>query len=325
MMTSRKGLADRVIRDTPVAIIDFETTGLNAGVDRVVEVSVVRIEPEQKPELVLDTLINPQRRMGATDIHGITEEDIADAPRFEEIAGNFVRGLYGCVIAAYNVYFDIGFLEYELDKAGLRYSPPYLCLMYMRPMIGLGNRCSLDDACRFHCIEYSKKHQASADALAGARLWNLYMGAIKERKIRTYKELTTLKSYKFIQSFGRDPLTPPAADSLKSTTRLKSRRIPVEAEAAPTIISRQGALYSYWEALKAVIADQEATDEEIAYLTKKKRELGLATEEIRSLHSRAFADLISQSIEDRAVDDNECQRLRQLYQCLGKLGWAPGQ
>ena len=188
-MTSRKGLADRVIRDTPVAIIDFETTGLNAGVDRVVEVSVVRIQPQQKPELVLDTLINPQRRMGATDIHGITEEDIADAPRFEEIAGNFVTGLYDCVIAAYNVYFDIGFLEYELDKAGLRCSPPYLCLMYMRPMIGLGNRCSLDDACRFHCIEYSKKHQASADALAGARLWNLYLEAIKGRERQTGSHL----------------------------------------------------------------------------------------------------------------------------------------
>jgi DNA polymerase III epsilon subunit-like protein len=325
-MTAKKvGLMDRAIGDTPVAIIDFETTGLNAGVDRVVEVSVVRIEPLQKPELVLDTLINPQRRMGATDIHGITEEDVADAPRFEEIAGNFVRALYDCVIAAYNVYFDIGFLEYELDKAGLRCSPPYLCLMYMRPMIGLGNRCSLDDACRFHYIEYSKKHQASADALAGARLWNLYSEAIRDHKVRTYKELATLKSYKFIQSFERDPLTPPAADSLKSTTRLKSRRIPIEAEAASTIISRQGARHIYWDALKTVIADQETTDEEIAYLTKKKRELGLATEEIRSLHARAFSDLISQSIEDRAVDDNECQRLRQLYQCLGKLGWAPGQ
>jgi DNA polymerase-3 subunit epsilon len=325
-MTSRRaGLMDQPIADTPVAIIDFETTGLNAGVDRVVEVSVVRIEPKQKPELVLDTLINPQRQMGATDIHGITEEDVADAPRFEEIAGNFVRDLYDCVIAAYNVYFDIGFLEYELDKAGLRYSPPYLCLMYMRPMIGLGNRCSLDDACRFHCIEYSKKHQASADALAGARLWSLYLEAIKERKVRTYKELATLKSYKFIQSFEREPLTPPAADSLKSTTRVKSRRIPVEAEALPCVLSHQDALHIYWEALKTVICDLEVTGEEIAYLNKKKKELDLMPEEVRGLHARAFADLISQCVEDKVLDNNECSRLRELHQCLGKLGWAPGQ
>ena len=325
-MTARKvGFMDRAIADTPIAIVDFETTGLNAGVDRVVEVSVVRIEPGQKPELVLDTLVNPERRMAATDIHGITEQDVADAPRFEEIAGNLVRGLYDCVIAAYNVYFDIGFLEYELAKAGLRYSPPYLCLMYIRPMIGLGNRCSLDDACRFHCIEYSKKHQASADALAGARLWNLYLQAIKDHKIRTYKELATLKSYKFIQSFERNPLTPPAADTLKSTKRLKSRRIPIEVEAPPPVLSRQDARHSYWEALKTVISDLDVTGEEISYLNKKKQELGLATEEVRSLHARVFADVISQSVEDRVLDDNESQTLRRLYQCLSKLGWAPGQ
>jgi DNA polymerase III subunit epsilon len=325
-MTSRRvGLMDRSITDTPVAIIDFETTGLNAGVDRVVEVSVVRIEPQQKPELVLDTLINPERRMAATDIHGITEEDVADAPSFEQIAGNLVRGLYDCVIAAYNVYFDIGFLEYELGKAGLRYSPPYLCLMYMRPMIGLGSRCSLDDACRFHCIEYSKKHRASADALAGARLWSLYLEAIKDRKVRTYKELATLKSYKFIESFERGPLTPPAADSLKSTKRLKSRRIPVEVESPLSATSRQDAHYSYWEELKTVISDLQVTQEEIAYLTNKKQELGLESDEIRSLHARAFADLISQCVEDKALNDGECSKLRRLHQCLGKLGWAPGE
>jgi DNA polymerase-3 subunit epsilon len=326
-MTTRKvGVMDRTIKDTPVAVIDFETTGLNTGVDRVVEVSVVRIEPGQKPELVLDTLVNPERRMAATDIHGITEEDVAGAPRFEEIAGNLVRGLYDCVIAAYNVYFDIGFLEYELDKAGLRYLPPYFCLMYMRPMIGLGNRCSLDDACRFHCIEYSKKHRASADALAGAYLWNLYLEAIKERKIRTYKELAYLRSYKFIQSFERDPIVPPVADTLKSTRRLKSRRIPVEVvEAVAPFLSREDAHYSYWEALKTVLSDLEVTKEEITYLATKKQELGLTPEEVRSLHARAFADLIFQFIEDKVLDDNESQKLHRLYQCLSKLGWAPGE
>jgi hypothetical protein len=197
--------------------------------------------------------------------------------------------------------------------------------MYMRPMIGLGNRCSLDDACRFHRIEYSKKHQASADALAGARLWNLCLDAIKERKVRTYKELATLKSYKFMQSFQNDPLTPPAAESLKSTKRLKPRRIPVEVEALPRVLSRQDALRNYWEELKTVICDLEVTEEEIGYLNRKKHELNLMPEEVRGLHARSFADLISQCVEDKVLDDHECSKLRRLYQCLSKLGWAPGQ
>jgi DNA polymerase-3 subunit epsilon len=60
------GLLDREIAATPIAVVDFETTGLYAGEDRVVEVAVVRIEPGGRPEVVLDTLVHPRRRVGAT-------------------------------------------------------------------------------------------------------------------------------------------------------------------------------------------------------------------------------------------------------------------
>ncbi len=114
-----RGIFARPITDTPLAVIDFETTGLSAGVDRVVEVSIVRIEPRQAPRLVLDTLVNPNRRVAATEIHGITDNDVKDAPRFEDIAGDVARALSDCVVGAYNVYFDIGFLDYELRVMSL--------------------------------------------------------------------------------------------------------------------------------------------------------------------------------------------------------------
>jgi len=77
-----QGIYTRPIDDTPIAIIDFETTGLTAGADRVVEVSVVRVDPGQEPRLVFDTLVNPHRRVSATEIHGISDADVADAPSF---------------------------------------------------------------------------------------------------------------------------------------------------------------------------------------------------------------------------------------------------
>jgi DNA polymerase III epsilon subunit family exonuclease len=137
------GILDRDVASTPIAIVDLETTGLNAGVDRVVEISVIRMEPGAEPVLAFDTLVNPQRPMAATEIHGITDDDVADAPEFADIATHIMNAISECVVAAYNVYFDMRFLDYEITRARLRAEAPHFCLMYLRPMLGLGGRCSL--------------------------------------------------------------------------------------------------------------------------------------------------------------------------------------
>src|SRR5690242_6594854 len=115
---------DTQVADAAIAAVDMETTGLHPGADRVVEISVVRIEPGAEPALVLDTLVNPGRRVSATEIHSISDRDVADAPRFEDIAGDLARALSGAVLAAYNVYFDVGFLEDELGRVQIRQIPP---------------------------------------------------------------------------------------------------------------------------------------------------------------------------------------------------------
>ena len=127
---------ERQIIETPLAIVDLETTGLMAGGDKIVEVAVVRAEPGATPQLVLNTLVDPHRPVAATEIHGITDADVAGAPDIMEIAGNIADGVENAVLASYNVYFDIKFLEIEYSKP--RGSlPPYVCLMYMRPMLTL--------------------------------------------------------------------------------------------------------------------------------------------------------------------------------------------
>ncbi|HEU0067867.1 MAG TPA: 3'-5' exonuclease [Nitrospiraceae bacterium] len=168
------GIVGQSIYDTPVAIIDFETTGLTPGVDRVVEVAVVRIDAAGDVRLVLDTLVNPMRRVSATEIHGITDADVANAPRFADIAGELVSSLNGCIVAAYNVYFDIKFLNAELFSVGIDHEPPHFCLMYLRPMLGLGARCKLSVACQSHGVAYTPTHIAAQDALAAGQLLGVY-------------------------------------------------------------------------------------------------------------------------------------------------------
>jgi DNA polymerase-3 subunit epsilon len=199
------GLLPKLIADVPVAVLDFETTGMWAGFDRVVEVAVVRVEPGRGPELVLDTLVNPGRRVGCTYVHGITDRDVADAPRFEDVAGRLLKAVGGCVVAAYNASFDVRFLEAELGRLGLGHAFPHLCLMYLRPMLGLGKHCKLSAACWAHGIPLGRAHTAADDAHAAAGLWTVYRDQIAGRNIRTFAELAAVRRYKFTGTFGCSP------------------------------------------------------------------------------------------------------------------------
>src|SRR5919106_4110993 len=149
------GILNQSIAETPIAIVDTETTGLYPGGDRVIEIAVVRADPGQEPKVWLDTLINPRRPVAATEIHGISDEDVADAPTFEDVAPAVVDALCGSVFASYNVYFDARFIREELRRVGMRAFPPHLCLMYLRPMLGLGRKCSLRDACADSAVAHS--------------------------------------------------------------------------------------------------------------------------------------------------------------------------
>jgi DNA polymerase III epsilon subunit-like protein len=223
MASGLGGITDRVIAETPISILDFETTGLSPGPDRVVEVSVVRIEPGRAPRLVFDTLVDPGRRVAATSIHGITDEDVAGAPAFEEIAGDLVRALSDSVMAAYNVYFDMRFLEFELAGSGLACLPPHFCLMYLRPMLDIGERCPLGRALAAHGIAHPSAHTASGDCLASASLMEQYLDAMEARDIATFGDLAGLRRYKFVRSFGRDLMAASRAAHLEPCPSLKSR------------------------------------------------------------------------------------------------------
>ena len=320
-MVAARGVNHCRISEQPIAIVDFETTGLTPGHDRVVEVSVVRLEPGKSPQLVLDTLINPGRSVSATEIHGITDDDVAEAPSFRDVAGKLVEVLSGCVVAAYNVYFDMRFLNFELRNIGVDHEPPHFCLMYLRPMLGLGSRCKLEEACRQHGIEHDVCHMAANDAMVCGKLLSNYLAEIRKRDIATYGDLARLKRYKFLSSFDNDPFPGRDVFKLPGCERLRSRS---ERIAKTTVDPTRRALVGYWDALRTVVADLEITDEELEYIVKERARLGLKVEQIRALHARAFAGAISQFTDDRWLDDREVRSLRRLRECLSRLGWAPG-
>ena len=320
------GISDRSIADTPIAIVDTETTGLYPGGDRVIEIAVVRAEPGREAKVVVDTLINPQRPVAATEIHGISDADVADAPTFAEVAPSIVDALCGSVFASYNVYFDSKFVREELRRAGVRNFPPHLCLMYLRPMLGLGGKCSLRDACEESGVPHSRAHNAAADAMAAAALWKQYLRACEDLGVRTFEQLARLRSYKFTNSFDDAMLGPVAEMASRNGVVMKSRSL---AQTASTLIAAQTpdrhvVLAAYWDALTAAIADLDVTPHEVYYLKAKQSVLGVRPEELRWMHARAFSGVLADMCHDKAITDNEARLLSGVAAALRELGWAPG-
>ena len=152
----------------PLAVIDVETTGLNPfRHDRVIEVAAVLVAPGQGISAELATLVNPERDIGPTSIHGITASDITNAPRFAEIAGNLAEFLCTSIaLVGHNVRFDVSFLQSEFGRIGVE-MPRYASLDTM----ALAGGGTLSACCTQHGIEYhGRAHTALHDARAAAGL-----------------------------------------------------------------------------------------------------------------------------------------------------------
>ena len=111
-------------RDRPLAFIDVETTGLSPSSDRIVELTVLKIHPDGAEELK-SARINPEIPIPAeaTEVHGISNEDVSDKPKFRDYAKSLLGFLDDCDIGGFGVKrFDLPILEAEFRRAGLDFS-----------------------------------------------------------------------------------------------------------------------------------------------------------------------------------------------------------
>jgi DNA polymerase-3 subunit epsilon len=160
--------------------LDVETTGLDAGRHRVVEIALVRFESGVETE-VWSSLVNPGRVIPpeAVAIHGIGDRDTVGAPGFIELAPEVSARMSGLPLLAYNAPFDFGFLQIEMARAG-RTVPPLAAwldpLPLARSRLAYG-RATLEVACRELGVPLLRAHRASDDARAAGLLWLKLTGA----------------------------------------------------------------------------------------------------------------------------------------------------
>jgi DNA polymerase III alpha subunit (gram-positive type) len=110
----------RLHLDRPLAIFDLEATGLNITKERIVQIAILKINPDGSEEK-FESLINPEINISdeVTKIHGIKNEDVVTAPTFTQIANKIVSFIENADLAGYNSNkFDIPLLAEELLRAG---------------------------------------------------------------------------------------------------------------------------------------------------------------------------------------------------------------
>jgi DNA polymerase-3 subunit epsilon len=153
----------------PLAVIDIEATGMNLSTDRIIEIAIVKIMPDGR-RLVKRKLINPEMEIPAniTEIHGITNEMVKDAPTFRQVANEIRQFIDTSDIAGYNSNrFDIPMLVEEFLRLPLDFDMKSRKLVDVQKIFHSMEQRTLAAAYKFYCnATLENAHSAEADANA---------------------------------------------------------------------------------------------------------------------------------------------------------------
>ncbi len=153
----------------PIAFIDIETTGINIVTDRVVEICILKVLPDNSSNIMTQR-INPTISIPgfATAIHGIKNEDVKDCPTFAAIAKTITNFLTDCDLAGYNcIKFDIPLLVEEFCRADVDFDLKNRRIIDVQNIFHKMEQRNLVAAFKFYCgKELIGAHGAEADTVA---------------------------------------------------------------------------------------------------------------------------------------------------------------
>lgn len=157
------------------AIVDIETTGGSPKNSKITEIAIYKHNGKEVIDEYI-TLVNPEMTIPPfiTNLTGISDLMVKDAPKFYEIAREIVEFTEGCVFVAHNVGFDYGVIRHEFKSLGFDFRRPHLCTVRSaRYVIPGHDSYSLGKLSRALGIEINGRHRAGGDALATAQLFSL--------------------------------------------------------------------------------------------------------------------------------------------------------
>lgn len=154
-------------------VLDTETTGLELSQNhRIIEIGCVELVSRRVSPSEFHHYLNPERDIdrGALEVHGITRAFLAEKPRFADIAPKLIEFLRGAEVIIHNAEFDVGFLNYELARAGFAERIEKICSVTdsweLARKLHPGQKNGLDALCKRYGIDNSSRelHGARLDA-----------------------------------------------------------------------------------------------------------------------------------------------------------------
>ncbi|HZK93242.1 MAG TPA: exonuclease domain-containing protein [Prolixibacteraceae bacterium] len=159
------------------AIIDVETTGTGASYGKITEIAIVLHNGEAVTE-TYNSLINPECNIpwNITRLTGITNDMVAHAPKFYEVAKKIVELTAGRIFVAHNAQFDYSFVKEEFKRLGYDFKRKTICTVKLGRKLLPGHRSySLGNICSDLGIQITDRHRAIGDALATAKLFDILL------------------------------------------------------------------------------------------------------------------------------------------------------
>ena len=191
MVTNPK---DKKIDDEEFVVFDIETTGLNSHTNEIIEIGAVKI----KAGRIVDRysqLINPGRPIPyhITEITSITDEQVANEPKIDEVIGKFVDFIGDAVLVAHNAPFDMGFIKRDIKKyLNIDYQCSVIDTLQMaRDLFPDLKKYGLGDLNKTLGLALEKHHRAVDDSQATANMFIIFLEKYKEKGLEYMKDINT--------------------------------------------------------------------------------------------------------------------------------------
>lgn len=185
----------------PLCVFDLETTGTNVGKDRIVEICILKVNPDASRESKT-WKVNPEMPIPkeSSAIHGIYDADVAEAPTFKDIAPKILEMITGTDLGGFNSNrFDVPLLAEELLRAGLDFDLSKFKLVDAQTIYHKMEPRNLSAAYNFYCQKtLENAHSAEADVLATFEVLDAQVGHYEDLP----NEVTGLSEFSFHSKFA---------------------------------------------------------------------------------------------------------------------------